>query len=136
LAAPIAKAVVIVGTKDAVSAWVAMTPPTVNRRTAMRTQQLLVALASLLVCGVASAQSTLPTVQVRADTRESVEVSCADPASIKPQDVERVLSIQQPVMTRRLRTKLIAVVTEACKAGIPHILVTRVAYDLTWKKMD
>jgi hypothetical protein len=95
-----------------------------------------VALGSLLVCGVASAQSTLPTVEVRAGTLESVEVSCADPASVKSEDVERVLSIQDSNMTRRLRKELIAAVSDACKAGIPHILVTRDAHDLTWKRAE
>jgi hypothetical protein len=101
----------------------------------MRTP-LFVALASLLIWGVASAQSTLPTVQVRADSRESVDVSCANPDSVKSEDVERVLSVQDSRMTRRLRTKLISAITDACKAGIPHILVTRSGYDLTWKQMD
>ncbi|WP_159015480.1 hypothetical protein [Cognatiluteimonas profundi] len=101
----------------------------------MRTQ-LFVALASLLVWGVASAQSSLPTVEVRADTRESVDVSCANPASVKSEDVERVLSIQDSNLTRRLRRQLISAVTDACKAGIPHILVTRNADKLKWERMD
>jgi hypothetical protein len=99
-------------------------------------KQSSVALVSLLVWGVASAQSTLPTVEVRAGTTESVDVSCANPASVKVKDVERVLSIEDPGMTRRLRKQLISAVTEACRTGIPHILVTRNARDLTWKKMD
>ena len=101
----------------------------------MRTP-LFAALASTLIWGVASAQSTLPTVEVRAGTLESVNVSCANPASVKSEDVERVLSIQDSNMTRRLRRDLISAVTDACKAGIPHILVTRDAHDLTWKKAD
>lgn len=101
----------------------------------MRTP-LFVALASLLIWGVASAQSTLPTVQVRADSRESVEVSCTKPDSVKPEDVERVLSVHDSRTTRGLRRKLISAVTDACKAGIPHILVTRSGNDLKWAKMD
>lgn len=101
----------------------------------MRTQ-LFVGITSLLIWGAAAAQTNLPTVQVRADSRESVEVSCANPASVKSEDVERVLSVQDSRTTRGLRRKLISAVTDACKAGIPHILVTRNGTDLKWAKMD
>jgi hypothetical protein len=101
----------------------------------MRTQ-LFVGITSLLIWGAAAAQTNLPTVQVRADSRESVEVSCAKPDSVKSEDVERVLSVQDSRTTRGLRRKLISAVTDACKAGIPHILVTRNGNDLKWAKMD
>lgn len=101
----------------------------------MRTQ-LFAGMTSLLICGLASAQTNLPTVEVRADTRESVMVSCANPASVKARDVERVLSLDAASMSRRLRNQFITAVTDACKAGIPHILVTQSAGELKWKQMD
>ena len=102
----------------------------------MRTP-LFVALASLLIWGVASAQTDLPTVEVRANTAESVMVSCADPKSVTAQDIERVLSIDESSMTRRLRSKFISAVTDACKAGIPHIQVMSNANgELKWQRMD
>lgn len=101
----------------------------------MRTQ-LIVGIGSLLTWGVACAQTNLPTVEVRADSRESVEVSCANPASVKSQDVERVLSIDDASLSRRMRKQFVSAVTDACKAGIPHILVTRDAGQLKWKQMN
>lgn len=102
----------------------------------MRTQDL-VGMASLLIWGVASAQTNLPTVEVRANTAESVMVSCADPKSVTAKDIERVLSIDDSGMTRSLRTKFISAVTDACKAGIPHIQVMSKANgELKWKQMD
>lgn len=102
----------------------------------MRTQ-LLVAIASLLVCGVASAQASLPTIEVRAGTLETVKVSCAKPDTVSTQDVERVLSIDDPSTTATMRRQLIHAVSAACKAGIPHILVTAGPNGtLTWKKME
>lgn len=102
----------------------------------MRTQ-LLVASVSLLVCGVASAQASLPTIEVRAGTLETVKVSCANPDTVSPKDVARVLSIDDPSTTATLRRRLIHAVSAACKAGIPHILVTAGPNDtLTWKQMD
>lgn len=102
----------------------------------MRTQ-LFVALSVLLISSAASAQSNLATVEVRADARESVTVSCTKPDSVTSQDVERVLSIEDHRATRVLRKKFISAVSGACKAGIEHILVTRGAHDsLTWKRRD
>jgi hypothetical protein len=100
----------------------------------MRTQ-LLVALSALLVSGVASAQTSLSTIEVRAGANESVMVSCAKPDSVSSQDVDRVLSNDDPRATAGLRKKLISAVSEGCKAGIPHILVTRGPHEsLTWKR--
>lgn len=101
----------------------------------MRTQ-LCVGMTSLLICGLAAAQSNLPSVEVRADSRESVEVSCANPASVKAQDVERVLSMQAASLTHGMRKKFISAATDACKAGIPRILVTKDAGELKWKQID
>ena len=100
----------------------------------MRTQ-MFVGSTALLIWGVCAAQTTLPSIEVRADTRESVMVSCVDPASVKSQDVERVLSIDEAV-SHRLRRQFISVVTDACKAGIPHILITNDAGQLKWKQMN
>jgi hypothetical protein len=102
----------------------------------MRTQ-LLIAIASLMVCGVASAQGDLPTIEVRAGTLESMQVSCAKPDTVSAKDVERVLSITDPTTTPMLRRRLIHAASAACKAGIPHILVTAGPHDtLTWKRVD
>ena len=102
----------------------------------MRTS-LLVVPASLLIGGMAAAQSSLPAVEVRAGTLETVMVSCVDPKSVTAQDIERVLAIDESSMTRSLRTKFISAVTDACKAGIPHIQVMSKANgELKWKRMD
>lgn len=98
--------------------------------------QLLIALPALLVGGVAAAQQTLPAIEVRGDT-ETVQVSCTQPETVTADDVERVLSIEDPTTTRILRNKFIAVVSEACAAGVPRILVTRGSHhDLSWKRME
>jgi len=102
----------------------------------MRTRTL-VALSALLVCGAASAQSPLPTVEVRAGTTESVMVSCAKPDSVSREDVQRVLSIEDADMTRALRNKFIGAVSDACKTGVAHIQVmSDQKGNLTWKRME
>ncbi|HSR66003.1 MAG TPA: hypothetical protein VLM17_10450 [Xanthomonadaceae bacterium] len=102
----------------------------------MRIQPIL-AVSALLACGMASAQSNLPTVEVRASTLESVSVSCAKPDSVSSADVERVLSIDDPSMTPGLRRRFVSAVAAACKAGIPHILMTAGPNGtLTWKRME
>lgn len=103
----------------------------------MRTRTL-VAIPALLVCGVAFAQqTTLPTVEVRAGTTESVMVSCAKPDSVSREDVERVLSIEDADMSRALKGRFVNAVSDACKAGIAHIQVTSDQKgNLTWKKME
>jgi len=102
----------------------------------MRTQ-LFVALSTLLISGAASAQASLSTVEVRAGANESVMVSCAKPDSVTSQDVDRVLSIDDPRASPVLRKKFISAASDACKAGIPHILVTRGPHgSLTWKQME
>jgi hypothetical protein len=102
----------------------------------MRTQTIV--LTALLACGAASAQQKLTTVEVRADTLESVDVACASPGSVSNKDVERVLAVTDPAKAAGLRKKFVAAATEACKAGIPKILVSRSATggSLTWKRMD
>ena len=102
----------------------------------MRTHTVFV-LSAVLACGAAFAQQRLTTVEVRADSRESVEVSCASP-SISMDDVGRVLAVKDPARTSALRKKMISAASEACKAGIPRILVSRGvnAGSLTWKQMD
>jgi len=102
----------------------------------MRTQ-LLVALPALLVCATASAQTTLPSIEVRAGTTESVMVSCTKPDSVTRGDVERVLSVDDASMTRALRNKFITAVSDACKQGVAHIQVkSDDRGNLSWKKME
>ena len=97
----------------------------------------LAALSALLTCGVASAQSTLPSVEVRAGATDSVMVPCAKPDSVNRVDVERVLSLGDADMNRSVEKKFVNAVAEACKAGIAHIQVKTDAYgNLTWNRMD
>ena len=101
----------------------------------MRTP-LLIAFPALLAGGIAAAQQILPAIEVRGET-ETVQVSCARPDTVAAEDVARVLSIDDPTLTPLMRRKLIAIVGEACKAGIPHILVTRGSHEtLSWKRME
>lgn len=102
----------------------------------MRTQTIV--FTALLACGPAWAQERLTTVEVQAETLESVNVACASPGSVSNKDIERVLALTDPSKTNGLRKKFVAAATEACKAGIPKILVSRSATggSLTWKRMD
>ncbi len=100
----------------------------------MRTQ-LFVGMTVLLIGGAASAQTNLPSVEVRAETRETVSVSCANPSSVNSRDVERVLSIDDAALSHRLREQFISAVADACKGGIPHILVTLSGGQLKWQEM-
>ena len=104
----------------------------------MRTQ-LLVAFTTLLLCGAASAQTRLPSIEVRASASdsESVMVSCKKPDTVTRADVERVLSIEDSSMTRALQNRFVAAVSEACKAGVAHILVKADGNGtVTWKRME
>ena len=96
-------------------------------------------IASCVLClagGVALAQDTLSTIEVNAED-ESVTVSCHRPEAVTPEDVQRVLSIEDPAITSHMRRKFIGVVSEACQAGIPRILVTRGGNEsLTWKPLE
>jgi hypothetical protein len=97
----------------------------------------LAALSTLLTCGVAVAQSTLPSIEVRAGANDSVVVPCAKPESVSRVDVERVLSLGDADMNRTVEKKFAKAVAEACKAGIAHIQVTTDAYgNLTWNRLD
>lgn len=100
----------------------------------MKTRQLL-GLSLVLFSSAVLAQSTIPTVVVRAETAETLDVACDGSAPPSPRDVERVLVIKDPQQTPALRKKLIGVVDEACDAGVPRILVTRAATgkSLSWK---
>lgn len=104
----------------------------------MRTRTLsLAALSALLTCGVASAQSTLESVEIRAGANDSVMVPCAKPESVNRADVERVLSLGDADMNRSIEKKFTKAVSEACKAGIAHIQVKTDAYgNLSWNRMD
>jgi len=102
----------------------------------MRTR-LLIPVVALLVSGAASAQTSLSTIEVRAGANESVMVSCSKPDSVAAQDVQRVLSIDDPSTAPGLRKKLLSAVSAACRQNIPHILVTRGPHgSLTWKQVD
>jgi hypothetical protein len=102
----------------------------------MRTQ-LIVAMSTLLLGGVASAQTSLSTIEVRAGANESVTMSCSKPDSVAPQDVQRVLSIDDPSTAPGLRKKLVSAVSAACRQNIPHILVTRGPHgSMTWKQAN
>ena len=102
----------------------------------MRTPTLAT-LSTLLLCGAASAQTQLPAVEVRAGTTETVTVSCAKPDAVSREDVERVLSIEDADMTRALQKRFSAAVSDACTAGIAHILVkSDERGNLTWQKME
>lgn len=102
----------------------------------MRTRSLA-ALAALLVCGAASAQTQLPTIEVRAGTTESVMVSCAKPDSVSREDVQRVLSVEDADMSRALRNKFVGAVSDACKAGVAHIqVISDQKGNLTWKRVE
>lgn len=98
---------------------------------------ILVTFSVLAICSAAHAQSQLPAIEVRADTTESVSVPCANPDSVSRTDVQRVLSIADVDMTRAIQKKFVAAVSEACKAGVPQILVKRDDRgNLTWKRME
>lgn len=102
----------------------------------MRTRWLFV-LPGLLVGTLAFGQASLPTIEVRAGGTESVNVACAKPQSVSPQDVQRVLSIDDPSTVPTMRRKFIGAVKEACQAGAPHILVKATGDGtLTWKRID
>lgn len=97
----------------------------------------VLAFPALLLCGAATAQSTLPTVEVRAGTDQTVMVSCAKPDSVSRDDVQRVLAVSDADMSRMLRNRFIGAVSEACKAGVPHIVVqSDQAGKVTWKRAE
>jgi hypothetical protein len=100
----------------------------------MRTRLLV--LTTLLLCGTASAQTRLPSIEVRAGTDETVMVSCTKPDTVARADVERVLSIEDASMTKALQHRFVAAVSEACKAGVPHIQVKTDSRGMvSWKRM-
>lgn len=101
-------------------------------------KKLMVAGSLLLAGGAALAQSTLPTVEVRAETEETLSIACQDPAPPSLKDVERVLGISDPAQSPGLRKKLMGVAEEACAAGEPRIQVLRGASGkgLTWKALS
>ena len=88
----------------------------------------LVALPFVLASGVALAQQSMPTVEVRRRLREIDGHHLQPPAQAKAKDVERVLQIPDPKQTPGLRKQLMEAAAEGCKAGIPRIQVTRTGY--------
>lgn len=100
--------------------------------------RLVVAMSLALVAGAVCAQATLPTVEVRAETEETLSIACQDPAPPSLKDVERVLAISDPAQTAGLRKKLMGAAREACDAGEPRIQVMRGGNGkgLTWKAVS
>jgi hypothetical protein len=98
----------------------------------MNDKRMFVA-ALLLVATTAAAQTTLQTVEVRADSAESVDIACSQP-DVSIQDTERVLAISDHSQSPALRRRLVDAATEACHAGAPRIEVARGSSgSLTWK---
>jgi hypothetical protein len=100
----------------------------------------LVALSMLTfaAAGAATAQE-LATVEVRAseDASRSIVLSCTQENNPSLQDVDRVLLIQDPTQSAKLRTKLVAAAAEACAQNEPRILVQRGQNGgLTWKPLE
>lgn len=105
----------------------------------MRTAPL-VALSVLLLAapGAATAQE-LATVEVRAaeDAERSIVMSCREENNPSLQDVERVLMINDPQQTAKLRAKLVNAAAEACAQNQSRIIVQRGQNgDLTWKPLE
>lgn len=104
----------------------------------MNTKQL-VAFALVLASSAALAQESLATVEVRAESEMSLNISCSShPAKPSIKEVERVLGITDPSQSSGLRKKLMSAAAEACEAGMPKIQVTRGSdgRSLTWKAME
>lgn len=100
----------------------------------MNTTQL-VALSLALASSAVIAQSTLDTVEVRAESEDTLSIACDKPSKPKLQEVERILEISDSSQTASLRNKLMDAAAEACRAGVPRIQVTRDIKGkwLTWK---
>ena len=98
---------------------------------------LSLALPLTLAGGVALAQQSLTTVEVRADSEMSLAIACDTPSKPPIREVDRVLGITDDSQSYLLRRKLMAAAAEACKAGEPKIQVTRGSdgQSLAWKPM-
>jgi|SRR5688572_23126635 len=95
-------------------------------------------LLTLAAAGTATAQD-LATVEVQAadDATRSIVLSCQQENNPSLQDVDRVLMIQDPTQSAKLRTKLLAAAAEACAQNQPRILVQRGQNGgLTWKPLE
>lgn len=111
-------------------------PPARDRESSMTTRQMLVGLLLLGSTAVA-AQTTMKAVVVRAETAETLEVSCGNPV-VSLQDAERVLAINDATQAAGLRKRLVGAATAACSKGIASIEVTRGGdgKSLTWKAVN
>lgn len=100
--------------------------------------KMTVAVSLLFVGGAASAQSSLPTVEVSAESEETLTIACREPAPPSLKEVERVLEIGDPALTVPLRKELMGAAAEACAAGEPRIQVVRGASsrELSWKALS
>lgn len=88
----------------------------------------------LLASSTAAAGERLPTVEVSAESENSIFISCSDPAKPSTAEVMRVLSLNTDEQARTLAPKLMKAAAAGCAAGIPRIVVTATqgGRDLTW----
>ncbi|KFN43954.1 hypothetical protein [Arenimonas oryziterrae] len=95
----------------------------------------LVAISVVLVSAAATAKQEFPTVEVRAETENSLTIACNNPSQPTPDDVARILIVNDATQINGLRSKLMAAAAEACAAGEENIVVTRGANgkSLSWK---
>ena len=105
-----------------------------RRRRIMHAMKLVV--LSLVISGSAlAAQETLPTVEVRSESENSLFISCLKPEKPSRQNIAKVLSVADEAQIRILTPKLMGAAANGCKAGIAKIVVTRNAAgnSLTWE---
>jgi len=81
-----------------------------------------------------AADQNIAAVEVRAETANTLTISCSNPSLPSPDDVARILIVNDSTQTSALRHKLMSAAGEACKAGEANIVVTRGANgkSLSW----
>ena len=79
----------------------------------MSTKRFVV-LSLVLASSAVTAQQSLTTVEVRAESEHSLTIACNDPGMPSLKDVELVLNINDPALATGLRTKLMVAAAEAC----------------------
>ena len=94
----------------------------------------LVTVILLLSSGTALAEQQITTVQVRPLASYTLEISCSNPSTPSPAEVETLLHIDDHNQTRALSNKLMAAAAEACDASVAAIVVSRsgTGRALTW----
>jgi hypothetical protein len=101
-----------------------------------RQSLVFVTLLLSLGCGAAMAKDqTISKVQVHPESQASMEFACASPARPPAADVERLFSVNDHSQTDELSHRLMGAVSEACRAGVPTIAVSRGAagHSVTWR---